>query len=164
MYCTHCTRCLQYMQVPRRPTPGNLPGGLSPQDRIDDDGDPLNPPGQAPQFGSNWPRSDDMNPYEIVDGKPPVGADQAVVDKGSADKGDLAVSRQNLRADCVVSADKALFDEIASGETNVMAALLRGALRVEGDIQLLALFQRLFPGPSRSRKRRPTAASARTKR
>lgn len=82
----------------------------------------------------------------------------------AVDKGDLAVSRQNLRADCVVSADKALFDEIASGETNVMAALLRGALRVEGDIQLLALFQRLFPGPSRSRKRRPTAASARTKR
>ena len=82
----------------------------------------------------------------------------------AVDKGDLAVSRQNLRADCVVSADKALFDEIAIGKTNVMAALLRGALRVEGDIQLLALFQRLFPGPPRSRKRRPTAASARTKR
>ena len=82
----------------------------------------------------------------------------------AVDKGDVAVSRQNFRADCVVSADKALFDEIASGKTNGMAALLRGALSVEGDIQLLALFQRLFPGPSRSRKRRPTAASARTKR
>jgi putative sterol carrier protein len=82
----------------------------------------------------------------------------------AVDKGDLAVSRQNHKADCVVSADKALFDEIASGETNAMAALLRGAVRVEGDIQLLALFQRLFPGPSRSRRRRPTAASARGKR
>jgi putative sterol carrier protein len=82
----------------------------------------------------------------------------------AVDKGDLAVSRQNLRADCVVSADKALFDDIVSGKTNAMAAQLRGAIGVEGDIQLMALFQRLFPGPSRSRRRRPTAASARRKR
>ena len=78
-------------------------------------------------------------------------------------KGDLAVSRQNLRADCVVSADKALFDDIASGKSNAMAALLRGAISVEGDTQLMVLFQRLFPGPSRSRRRRPTAAPARRK-
>lgn len=82
----------------------------------------------------------------------------------AVDKGDLAVSRQNLRADCVVSADKALFDDIVSGRTNAMAAQLRGAISVEGDIQLMALFQRLFPGPSRSRSRRPTAAPARRKR
>ena len=79
-------------------------------------------------------------------------------------KGDLAVSRQNLQADCVVSSDKALFDDIASGKTNAMAALLRGAVSVEGDIELMALFQRLFPGPPRSRKRRPSAAPARRKR
>ena len=78
-------------------------------------------------------------------------------------KGDLAVSRRNLRADCVVSADKALFDDIASGKTNAMAALLRGAISVEGDTQLMVLFQRLFPGPSRSRRRRATAAPARRK-
>jgi putative sterol carrier protein len=76
-------------------------------------------------------------------------------------KGDLAVSRQNLPADCVVTADKALFDGIASGKTNAMAALLRGAMIVEGDVQLLVLFQRLLPGPSRSRRRRPTVAPAR---
>jgi putative sterol carrier protein len=79
-------------------------------------------------------------------------------------KGDLAVSRRNLRADCVVSADKALFDGIASGKTNAMAALLRGAVRLEGDVELMAHFQRLFPGPARSRKRRPTAAPVRRKR
>jgi putative sterol carrier protein len=79
-------------------------------------------------------------------------------------KGDLAVSRQNRRAESVVSADKALFDGVASGRTNAMAALLRGAMSVEGDVQLLVLFQRLFPGPARSRKRRPTAAPARRKR
>jgi putative sterol carrier protein len=79
-------------------------------------------------------------------------------------KGDLAVSRQNLLADCVVTADKSLFDGIASGKTNAMAALLRGAMSVEGDVQLLVLFQRLLPGPSRSRRPRPTAAPARRQR
>jgi putative sterol carrier protein len=78
--------------------------------------------------------------------------------------GDLAVSRRNLRADCVVSADKALFDDIVSGKTNALAAMLRGAMSIEGDTQALVLFQRLFPGPSRSRRRRPTAAPARRKR
>ena len=79
-------------------------------------------------------------------------------------KGDVAVSRQNLRADCVVTADKSLFDGIASGETNAMAALLRGAMSVEGDVQLFVRFQRFLPGPSRSRRPRPTAAPARRKR
>jgi putative sterol carrier protein len=79
-------------------------------------------------------------------------------------KGDLAVSREKLPADCVVTADKSLFDDIASGKTNAMAALLRGAMRVEGDVQLLVLFQRLLPGPSRSRRPRPTAASAKRQR
>jgi putative sterol carrier protein len=79
-------------------------------------------------------------------------------------KGDFAVSRQNLRADCIVTADKALFDDIASGRTNAMAALLRGAMRVEGDVQLFVLFQRLLPGPPRSRRPRPTAAPARRQR
>ena len=79
-------------------------------------------------------------------------------------KGDIAVSRQNLRADCVVSADKSLFDGIASGKTNTLAALLRGAMSVEGDVRLLVLFQRLLPGPSRSRTPRPTAAPARRRR
>jgi putative sterol carrier protein len=79
-------------------------------------------------------------------------------------KGDVAVSRQNLRADCVASADKALFDDIVSGRANALAAMLRGAISIEGDTQPLVLFQRLFPGPSRSRRRRPTAAPARRKR
>ena len=96
--------------------------------------------------------------FDLKDGKK---TDRWLV---TIDKGDLAVSRQNLRADCVVTADKSLFDGIASGKTNVMAALLRGAMGVEGDVQLLVLFQRLFPGPPRSRRRRPTAAPARRQR
>jgi putative sterol carrier protein len=78
-------------------------------------------------------------------------------------KGDVAVSRQNLRADCVVSAGKAVFDDIASGKTNAMAALLRGAISLEGETQLMVLLQRLFPGP-RPRKRRPSATLARRNR
>jgi putative sterol carrier protein len=75
-------------------------------------------------------------------------------------KGDLAVSRRNLQADCVVTTDKTLLDEVASGKTNTLAALLRGAAEVEGDVQLLVLFQRLFPGPPRSRRRRATGSPA----
>ena len=77
-------------------------------------------------------------------------------------KGDIAVSRRNARADCVVSADRALFDRIASGEANALAALLREEVNVEGDISLLVLFQRLFPGPPRLRQRRRTARPGRT--
>ena len=79
-------------------------------------------------------------------------------------KGDVTISRQNLGADCVVAGDKALFDGIASGRTNALAALLRGAMSVEGDVQLLVLFQRLLPGPPRSRRPRPIPASARRQR
>ena len=78
-------------------------------------------------------------------------------------KGDLAVSRRNVRADFVVSTDKAVFDDIAKGKTNAMAALLRGAVGVEGDTQLMVLLQRLFPGPPRSRRRRASTAPARRK-
>ena len=45
------------------------------------------------------------------------------------DKGDLTVSRRNVRADCVIRAERSLFEGLASGRVNAMAALLRGALR-----------------------------------
>ncbi len=77
-------------------------------------------------------------------------------------KGDVAVSRENVGADCVVAADRALFDSVASGKTNAFAALLRGAMSVEGDVRLLVPFQRLLPGPPPARKGR-SAASARRK-
>jgi SCP-2 sterol transfer family len=66
-------------------------------------------------------------------------------------RGEIAVAHENGEADCVVCVDKALFDGIAQGHVNAFAALLRGALKVEGDIALLALFQRLFPEPPRRR-------------
>ena len=62
-------------------------------------------------------------------------------------KGDVSVSRESAPADCAVRMDRALFDGVASGRKNAVAALLRGAIGVEGDIELLMLFGRLFPGP-----------------
>jgi putative sterol carrier protein len=81
----------------------------------------------------------------------------------AVEKGDVTVTRRNVGADCVVSADRALFDGFASGKTNATAALLRGAVGVEGDLQLLVLFQRLFPGPPRARKRRRSSATTKRK-
>jgi len=65
-------------------------------------------------------------------------------------KGDIAVSHRNARADCVVRADRAVFDGIASGESNAMAAFLRGAIELDGDRGLLLGFQRALPGPPRA--------------
>jgi putative sterol carrier protein len=75
-------------------------------------------------------------------------------------KGDLAVSRQNRKADCVVHAERQLFDRLADGRQNAMAAVLRGELVLDGDVTRLVLLQRLFPGPAASQKSRRVAASA----
>ena len=93
--------------------------------------------------------------FDLADGK---RTDRWLV---TVKKGDVAVSHRNVRADCVVRADRALFDGVAGGEVNAMAALLRGAMGFEGDVGLLVLFQRLFPGPPRSRSRRHAAGYAR---
>jgi putative sterol carrier protein len=66
-------------------------------------------------------------------------------------QGDITVAKANEEADCVVRADRALFDGFASGATTIMTAFLRGELSVQGDPQLLVLVQRIFPGPPSSR-------------
>jgi putative sterol carrier protein len=76
------------------------------------------------------------------------------------EKGQLAVSRKNAKADCVVRADRALFDKVATGELNAVAAVMRGELAVDGDWRLLVLVQRLFPG-QHARQRRRAAGYAR---
>jgi putative sterol carrier protein len=67
----------------------------------------------------------------------------------SIDKGMIAVSKAKRDADAIVRADRDLFDGVASGQVNVMAALLRGVVDVEGDLNLLMRFQKLFPGPQK---------------
>ncbi len=63
------------------------------------------------------------------------------------DKGDVAVSHKSGQTDCNVRTSKALFEEIVTGRENAMAAVLRGAVEVDGRPELLMLFQRILPGP-----------------
>ena len=65
----------------------------------------------------------------------------------TVDKGRVAVVRGNGSSDCVFRADRKLFGRMASGKVNAFAAVLRGAVSIEGDPRLLVLFQRLLPGP-----------------
>jgi putative sterol carrier protein len=93
--------------------------------------------------------------FELADGKR--------VDRWflTVDKGDLDVSRRNRSADCTFRVNKALFDGIAGGEVNATAAVLRGAVAVDGDWKLLVMFQRLLPGPPGKRGRRRNSSNGR---
>jgi len=70
------------------------------------------------------------------------------------DRGKLKVSRRNAAADCVVRVDRPSFERAVAGKLNLMAAALRGEVTLGGDPRLLVLLQRLFPRPSRRRRRR----------
>jgi putative sterol carrier protein len=73
-------------------------------------------------------------------------------------RGAVTVARAADAADCVVTTDASVFDDLARGQANAMALLLRGQVLAEGQPELLILFQRLFPA---SNKRKMTS-SART--
>jgi len=75
-------------------------------------------------------------------------------------KGDVDVSHKGPEPDCVMSADIATFEAILAGRMNAMAAVLRGALRIEGKVVLLTALQRLFPG-STATADKPKAGYAR---
>ena len=51
-------------------------------------------------------------------------------------KGEVAVSRKNTRADVVCKLDRALFEDVAEGRKQAMAAIIRGAIVVQGDLSL----------------------------
>ena len=93
--------------------------------------------------------------FELVDGK---RTDRWLL---VVDKGDLAVSRRNARGDCTLRTDKALFDRIVDGKVNAAAAVLRGAVTIDGDMELLVQLQKLFPGPPRRRRRSRNGAGGR---
>ena len=63
------------------------------------------------------------------------------------DRGDVSVARRNASADSTVRVDGALFDKLVTGQANAMAEVLRGRLAVEGDLDCVILFQRLFARP-----------------
>jgi hypothetical protein len=82
-------------------------------------------------------------------------------------RGDIRVSRDSAKGCCGICADRALFDGIVTGQVNAIAAMLRGALWVDGDRETWVLVQRLLPGPCAGRGSRPfatpPAAAAKTR-
>jgi len=64
--------------------------------------------------------------------------------------GDVTVSHKRGKADAVLTGDKQLFERIATGRENAMAAVLRGAVAPQGDVSLMLRFARIFPGPPRA--------------
>jgi putative sterol carrier protein len=89
-------------------------------------------------------------------------ADGNAVERWRVDvnQGDVTVSHKAGAADCVLRAPKLLFQKIATGRENAMAAVLRGALAVEGDLDLLMAFQRILPGPPPTRATERSSAAA----
>ena len=63
------------------------------------------------------------------------------------------MSSANDKADAVIRCDKALFDDIVTGQANAMAALLRGAIGVEGDLGARAVVPAALPRPAEGRTR-----------
>jgi putative sterol carrier protein len=59
-------------------------------------------------------------------------------------KGVVAAARSNAAADCIARTNKATLESIIQGRVNMMAALLRGAIKVEGQVLLLSLFRGLL--------------------
>lgn len=66
------------------------------------------------------------------------------------EQGRLSVSpaEPGADADAVLRVERAPLERIVAGRMNLMAAVLRGAVQIEGDVRLLVLLQRLFPRPS----------------
>ena len=62
-------------------------------------------------------------------------------------KGRVGLSRQADHVDVTLRMSRELFDRLCSGTANATAAVLRGAMTVEGDPKLMILLQRVFPGP-----------------
>jgi putative sterol carrier protein len=79
------------------------------------------------------------------------------------DRGAIQVSRDDSPADCTVRTDSRTLEGLIDGSVNGMAAMLRGLITVEGELDLLLYFARLFgsaPG-EQSRTRAAVGGEAR---
>ena len=61
--------------------------------------------------------------------------------------GDLSTGVGDGPADCVITAERAVCEDLLSGRSTSLAAVLRGAAAVDGDPRLAVLAQRLFRTP-----------------
>jgi putative sterol carrier protein len=62
--------------------------------------------------------------------------------------GDVAITRADGPADLVLLTDRGVFEDLAAGRLNPMAATLRGLIGYEGDPALMVRLQRVFPAPT----------------
>ena len=62
------------------------------------------------------------------------------------DKGDVSVAHRGGEADTALGGTRAVFEEMAKGKSSPIAAVLRGAVTVEGEWRTLVLLRRLFTG------------------
>ncbi|GAA3684606.1 hypothetical protein GCM10023081_22780 [Arthrobacter ginkgonis] len=65
------------------------------------------------------------------------------------DKGKLTVTGDSAEAECTIRGELPVFKELVSGRRNFVAAVLRGALACQGDLELMFAIQRIFPAPPR---------------
>jgi putative ABC transport system permease protein len=54
------------------------------------DGDPLGGNG-PPTFAAGWVGDDELNPYDLAEGRAPAAPGEAVIDKAASEEGDLAI-------------------------------------------------------------------------
>jgi putative sterol carrier protein len=62
------------------------------------------------------------------------------------DNGVVQVSPEERPADCIVRANKDLFDHIVTGQVRIVAALIRNQVKVEGRLTVFTIFRKLLPG------------------
>ena len=75
------------------------------------------------------------------------------------DRGAIQVSRDDTPADCTLRTDSHTLEGLIDGSVNGMAAVLRGVITIEGELDLMLYFARLF-GPSAGAPTRSPAAVA----
>lgn len=90
----------------------------------------------------------------------PTGSEPIVGWSGST-TATSGVSADDGPADCVLGGDRGVFDAIVGGRMMAMAALLLGVLAVDGDLELLVLTRRPFPGPTATSYGRNAVAGGR---
>ena len=76
--------------------------------------------------------------WDILDGE---GIEHRVV---RIERGHLSSEIGDVPADCVITADRAVCEDLVTGRSTSLAAVLRGAAAVDGDPRLAVLAQRLF--------------------
>ena len=76
-------------------------------------------------------------------------------------KGDLTVSHRNVTADTVIRLSRSLFERVASGQTNIFPALLRGEIVLEGDFRLVTAVRKFLRARQAARQPKTPAGYAR---